>query len=70
MVQCCLSFIFRLVANEAKLPELAILGELQATISQCAKGCKQLPKAIFLHLEKGRRKGRQISNVTIEMFYR
>ena len=50
MVQCHLSFIFRLVANEAKFPELAILGELQATIGQRAKGGEQFPKAIFLHL--------------------
>lgn len=50
MVQGHLSFVFRLVADEAEFPEFAILGELQAAIGQRAKGCKQLPKAIFLHL--------------------
>lgn len=57
MVQRRLSFIFRLVANEAKFPELAILGELQTTIGQRAEGSEQLPKAIFLHL--GSKEGQQ-----------
>lgn len=54
MAQCCLRLLLRLEAYKAELAELAIFGELKAAVSQCAKGGKQLPEPLLLHLgEKG-----------------
>ena len=54
MAQCCLRLLLRLEAYKAELAELAIFGELKAAVSQCAKGRKQLPEPLLLHLgEKG-----------------
>jgi hypothetical protein len=58
MTQSHLSLLLRLEADEAKLAELAIFGELQAAVSQCAEGGEQLPEPLLLHLEqKGRGEG-------------
>lgn len=57
VVQGCLSFILRFVANEAEFPEPSILGVLQAAVSEGAKGTKELPEALLLHL--GREGGQQ-----------
>lgn len=51
MVQCRQGLFLRLEANEAKLTELAIFGELQAAVCQRAKGGKQLPETVLLHLQ-------------------
>lgn len=54
MAQCCLRLLLRLEAYKAELAELAVFGELKATVSQCAEGGKQLPESLLLHLgEKG-----------------
>lgn len=52
MVQCCLGLVLRLETYEAKLSELAIFGELEAAVRQRAKGSKQLPEPLLLHLEQ------------------
>lgn len=49
MVQCRLGLFLRLEADEAKFAELAIFGELQATVCQCAEGSEQLPETLLLH---------------------
>lgn len=50
MVQCCPGLFLRPEADEAELTELAIFGELQAAVRQRAKGGKQLPETLLLHL--------------------
>lgn len=58
MVQCCPGLFLRLEADEAKLTELAVFGELQAAVRQGAKGSEQLPETLLLHLrQKGRGEG-------------
>jgi hypothetical protein len=52
MVQCCLGLLLRLETYEAELSELAVFGELEAAVGQCAKGGKQLPESLLLHLEQ------------------
>lgn len=55
MVQCCLGFFLGLEADEAKLAELAIFGELQAAVRQRAEGGEQLSETLLLHLRQKRR---------------
>lgn len=50
MAQCRLGLLLGLEAYEAKLSELAVFGELQAAVSQCTKGSKQLSEPLLLHL--------------------
>lgn len=52
MVQCCLGLLLRLETYEAELSELAIFGELEAAVGQRAKGSKELPESLLLHLEQ------------------
>lgn len=55
MTQSPLGLLLRPEADEAELPELAVFGELQAAVRQCAEGSKQLPEPLLLHLEQTRR---------------
>lgn len=50
MVQCRLGLFFGLEADEAKLAELAIFGELEAAVRQRAEGGEELPETLLLHL--------------------
>lgn len=52
MAQCPLGLLLGPEADKAELPELAIFGELQAAVRQCAEGSEELPEPLLLHLEQ------------------
>lgn len=52
MAQGRLGLLLRLEAYKAELAELAIFGELEAAVGQCAEGGKELPESLLLHLEQ------------------
>lgn len=54
MVQRRLGLFFGLEADEAKLAELAIFGELEAAVRQRAEGGEELPETLLLHLRQDR----------------
>lgn len=54
MVQRRLGLFLGLEADEAKLAELAIFGELEAAVRQRAEGGEELPETLLLHLGQDR----------------
>ena len=54
MVQRRLGLFLGLEADEAKLAELAVFGELEAAVRQRAKGGEELPETLLLHLGQDR----------------
>ena len=54
MVPRRLGLFLGLEADEAKLAELAIFGELEAAVRQCAEGGEELPETLLLHLGQDR----------------